>query len=137
MVPIPAGKSFRSRSRREKVLGLGPGPFRNKFWCRSQSKIFWSRSCSEKIWVPVLPRLGPGRLCPSLGGTLPRSHRHCIQFFIIFSFIQFTKHKPQRHSPSYTYQESQQHKAKLITNLLSSNSIENFPYFVHQNNVYH
>ncbi len=59
----------RSRSRREKVLGLGPGPFRNKFWCRSQSKIFWSWSCSEKILVlvPVKKRnLFPGPLCPSL-----------------------------------------------------------------------
>jgi len=70
-------------------------------------------------------------------GAGGEGYPHCRQFFIIFSFIQFTKHKPQRHSPSYTYQESQQHKAKLITNLLSSNSIENFPYFVHQNNVYH
>ncbi len=43
LVPVPARKKFWSQFRWEKVLGLGPGPFRNKFSCRSQSKIFWSR----------------------------------------------------------------------------------------------
>jgi hypothetical protein len=64
LVPVPVRKKFRpdpdekkfwSRSRREKVLGLGP--FRNKFWYRSQSKIFWSRSRSKKeIWSRSRPR---------------------------------------------------------------------------------
>jgi hypothetical protein len=54
-VPVPAKKKFWSRQ--EKVLGLGLGPFRHKLWCRSQSKIFWSRSWSKKnILVPVLFR---------------------------------------------------------------------------------
>ncbi len=74
---------FWSRSRREKVLGLGPGPFRNKFWWRSRSKkTFWSRSYSEKILLLVLVKknflsrsrskkknlvpAGSGPLCPSL-----------------------------------------------------------------------
>jgi hypothetical protein len=81
---------FWFRSQREKVLGLGPGPFRNKFWCRSQSKIFWSRSrskktfwswsCSEKILVLVLVKnnFGPGlgqkkKFGPGTGTTLPIS----------------------------------------------------------------
>ncbi len=59
-VPVPAKKNF------------GPGPFRKKFWCRSQSKIFgsrfrskktfWSRSCSENFFMLVLVKknFGPG-----------------------------------------------------------------------------
>jgi hypothetical protein len=100
-LPVPGRKKFWSRSRRKKVLGLGLGPFRNKFWCRSQSKIFWSRSrskkafwswsCSEKILVLVLAKkifwsrsrskkkFGPG---PGPGGTgtiLPISSHYLIQ----------------------------------------------------------
>jgi hypothetical protein len=35
LVDMSGTSHFWSRTRREKVLGLGPGPFRNKFWCRS------------------------------------------------------------------------------------------------------
>ncbi|CAF4645292.1 unnamed protein product [Rotaria sp. Silwood1] len=50
---------------------------------------------------------------------------------------KFIQHKLQRCSSRYTYQQSQQHKAKLISNLLSSNSIRKFPCHLHQNNSYH
>ncbi len=39
-VPVPAKKKILISVPAEKVLGLGPGPFRNKFWLRSQS---WPR----------------------------------------------------------------------------------------------
>ncbi|CAF0823092.1 unnamed protein product [Rotaria sordida] len=50
---------------------------------------------------------------------------------------KFIEHKLQRCSSRYTYQQSQQHKAKLISNLLSSNSIRKFPCHLHQHNSYH
>ncbi|CAF2607643.1 unnamed protein product [Rotaria sp. Silwood2] len=50
---------------------------------------------------------------------------------------KFIEHKLQRCSSRYTYQQSQQHKAKLISNLLSSNSIRKLPCHLHQNNSYH
>jgi hypothetical protein len=109
---------FWSWSWREKVLGLGPGPFRNKFWCRSQSKIFWSRfrskktfwfrSCSEKILVliPVKERnlvpVSPGPLCPSLYAPIVFQILSHTLFFLnyitspsgsIYCFEQFQIHK--------------------------------------------
>jgi hypothetical protein len=48
-----------------------------------------------------------------------------IPFILSFTSllsIQFIDSKSQQYSPSYTYQESQEHKAKLISNLLSSHS---------------
>ncbi len=43
-------------------------------------------------------------------------------YFIVyhFSLLQLIERRSLQYSPSYTYQESQQHKAKLISNLLSS-----------------
>ena len=59
-------------------------------------------------------------------------------FFSFISFhIQFIERGLQRCSSHYTYQQSQQHKTKLISNLLSSNAIRKFPTSLHSNNSYH
>ncbi len=60
-VDMSGTSHFRSRSRREKVLGLGPS--QKYFSLGPGSKTtFWSRSCSEKILVLVLVKknFGPG-----------------------------------------------------------------------------
>lgn len=62
------------------------------------------------------------------------------KFLIIsysFSFIKLMEHKLHRFSSRCTYQESQQHKAKLISNLLSSKSIQKLPIHHHHCNLYH
>ncbi len=95
LVPVPAGKSFRSWSLQKQILvpvsvknifvtvpvqkkHFGPGPVQKKFWCWSQSK---------KILVPVpipvkkrnlVP--GPGPLCSSLIRTVPNA-KLSIQLF--------------------------------------------------------
>ncbi|CAF0983705.1 unnamed protein product [Adineta steineri] len=50
---------------------------------------------------------------------------------------KFIKYNSQRHLPRYTYQACQQHKAKLLSTLRSSNSNGSFRYYVHQNKSYH
>jgi hypothetical protein len=56
---------------------------------------------------------------------------------VVNKLLQSFNFRNQRNSPSYTYQESQQHKAKLISKLLSSNSIQKFSSFIHPNTLYH
>jgi len=48
-----------------------------------------------------------------------------LQSFNLPNNQKINKPQSQQYSPSYTYQESQQHKAKLISNLLSKKNKNN------------
>jgi hypothetical protein len=63
LVPIPARKIFRSRSRCRREKTFGAGPSQKKFCSRSPVKTkIWSRSRSEKNLVvgPSQKNVGPG-----------------------------------------------------------------------------
>ncbi|CAF3180729.1 unnamed protein product [Rotaria socialis] len=60
-----------------------------------------------------------------------------LQTFNLHHNQKLFENKLQRYSPRYTYQQSQQHKAKLLSNLLSLKSIEKFPRHHHHSNSYH
>ncbi len=76
LVPVPVRKKkISSRSGEKKILV--PVPAGKSFRSRSQSKIFWSRSCWEKFLVPVVVKkqFGPG----GTGTTLPISSQRSIE----------------------------------------------------------
>ncbi len=68
---VPVRKKISSRSRRKKVLGFGPGSFRNKFWVRVPVKnILVTVSVQKNILVLVLFRKNFGSGSAGTGTTL-------------------------------------------------------------------